>query len=379
VNLYYDNSVKLATTSTGVTITGTALSDNFTDASGYTIPYRRNALINGNFIIGQRGTSFTSATTPANSDDTYLLDRWIILSDGNDIVDVTQTTTVPTTLFKNSIGLDVETTNKKFGILQVIENQNCYHMIGRTVTFSFWAKVSDATKLDNVKAAIISWDSTADTVTSDVVNAWENEGTEPTLAANWTYENTPANLGVTTSWVKYTVSAAVDTASTANIAVFIWSDVTDTTAGHFLYITGCQLEVGPVATDFEFRQISDELILCQRYYEKSYNIADIPGTATATAVIYQVCAAYGTTAIDPGPFVFYKVRKRIAVNPTFYNHVTGSSGSARGGPAGAPQNCNPVLVGASENGFGSYFNTLVGLTDATAVAGWFHFVCDAEL
>ena len=44
---------------------------------------------------GQRDTE-RAATVPINSDDTYLLDRWVLLSEGNDIVDVTQeTTTVP--------------------------------------------------------------------------------------------------------------------------------------------------------------------------------------------------------------------------------------------------------------------------------------------
>jgi hypothetical protein len=40
----------------------------------------RNRIINGNFAIGQRGTTFASS---ANNDDAYTLDRWYILSDGN--------------------------------------------------------------------------------------------------------------------------------------------------------------------------------------------------------------------------------------------------------------------------------------------------------
>jgi hypothetical protein len=60
----------------------------------------------------------------------------------------------------------------------------------------------------------------------------------------------------------------VDTASTSNIIVFIWSDVTDTTAGDFLYITNVQLEKGTQATSFEYRQYTTELALCQRYFEK---------------------------------------------------------------------------------------------------------------
>jgi hypothetical protein len=222
----------------------------------------KNRLVNGSFNIAQRGTSFVSG---ANNDDTYNLDRWYVLSDGNDAVDITQTTTVPTGA-KYSIGLDVETVNKKFGIAQIIENVNCYDAIGGNVTLSFQAKVSATTKLDNVKCAIVAWSGTADSVTSDIISAWGAEGTNPTLIANATYENTPANLNVTTSWATYSVTANVDTASTANIIVFIWSDVTDTTLGDFLYITNAQLEIGTTTTPFERRLYNQELANCQRYY-----------------------------------------------------------------------------------------------------------------
>jgi hypothetical protein len=136
---------------------------------------------------------------------------------------------------------------------------------GQTVTLSFQAKVSATTKLDNVKCAIVAWSGTADSVTSDIISAWGAEGTNPTLIADATYENSPANLNVTTDWATYTVSAPIDTASTNNVIVFIWSDVTDTTAGDFLYLAGVQLEAGSVATPFERRPFGTELQLCQRY------------------------------------------------------------------------------------------------------------------
>jgi hypothetical protein len=244
----------------------------------------KNRIINGSFDIAQRGTSFTSG---ANNDDTYNLDRWYVLSDGNDAVDITQTTTVPTGA-KYSIGLDVETVNKKFGIAQIIENVNCYDAIGGNVTLSFQAKVSATTKLDNVKCAIVAWSGTADSVTSDIISAWGAEGTNPTLIANATYENTPANLNVTTSWATYSVTANVDTASTANIIVFIWSDVTDTTAGDFLHITNAQLEIGSTATPFERRLYNQELANCQRYYQKGEqrHRADPPPTALGASIYF---------------------------------------------------------------------------------------------
>ena len=229
-----------------------------------TAPVNKNYLINGGFAIAQRGTTFASG---ANNDDAYTLDRWYILSDTNDVIDVTQDTTTVPTNGQFAIALDVETANKKFGIASIIENKDVIGLVGNTVTFSFKAKVSSTTKLDNVKAAIVAWSGTADSVTSDIISAWGAEGTNPTLIANATYENSPTNLNVTTSYATYSISAAVDTASTKNLILFVWSDVTDTTAGDFLYIAEAKLELGSFATAFQYAggTIAGELAACRRY------------------------------------------------------------------------------------------------------------------
>ena len=233
-------------------------------AGGGDVNYK-NGLINGDFAVAQRGTSFTS-TDRLNNDDTYNLDRWYLLSDGNDIVDVTQSSTAPDDQL-TSIALDVETANKKFGIAQIIENTNCTGLIGQTCTLSFKAKCSAVDKLDNIKCAIVSWDSTADSVTSDLVSAWGVEGTNPTLASDWTYENSPANL-----------------------------NVTDTTAGQFIYITDVQLEAASSATDFERVPYQFNLMSCQRYFE-------ICGSGFAGGT------NSGGDAVDGS--LFFKVSKRI--------------------------------------------------------------------
>lgn len=258
---------KTAANAQFVDVAGDTMTGNLNVPSLNTGPLAgfRNALLNGNFQIAQRGTSFVAG---ANNDDTYNLDRWYVLSDGNDAVDITQdTTTVPTNGSQTAIALDVETANKKFGIAQIIETRNCAAFIGNTVTFSFKARVSSTTRLNNIKAAIIAWDGTADTVTSDIISAWNSGGTNPTLIANATYENTPANLNVTATYATYSVTAAVDTASTKNIIVFIWSDVVVTAAADFLYVTDAQLELGSTVTPFERRPIGIEQLLCQRYYQ----------------------------------------------------------------------------------------------------------------
>jgi hypothetical protein len=259
----------------------------------------KNALINGDFAVAQRGTSFTSATTFVNSDDAYTLDRWYILSDGNNTIDVSRSTDAPTNQLTSML-MDVSTTSRKFGIAQIVEQSNCVGLIGQNVSLSFKAKVSAITNLDNIKAAIISWSGTADTVTSDIISAWGAEGTNPTLIADATYENSPANLSVTTSWATYKIeNIAIDTASTKNIIVFIWSDVTTTAGTDLIYVTDVQLEKSATATDFERLPFDVNLSRCQRYgyYTGSDGLSGVrmigfgfngSGSYTAAAVYYPV-------------------------------------------------------------------------------------------
>ena len=343
---------------------GITLDGQFNSASSMGF---KNRIINGGMNIAQRGTSFTS-TSSANNDDTYVLDRFYILSDGNDIIDVTQTTTVPTGA-KFSIGLDVETVNKKFGIAQIIENANCFDAIGGNVTLSFQAKVSSTTKLDNVKCAIVAWSGTADTVTSDIISAWNVEGTNPTLIANATYENTPANLNVTTSFATYSVTANVDTASTSNIIVFIWSDVTDTTLGDFLYITGIQLEKGSTATSFDYRPYGTELALCQRYYyrvkstgnseiiSQSYN----DSTSVARGVIFfPVSMRTTVTALEQsGTAADYAINATSGGGnctsiPVFYSGSTFASSIAFNRGSGLTAGQGSILTSGSASGTNAY-------------------------
>uniref|UniRef100_A0A6M3ILR5 Uncharacterized protein n=1 Tax=viral metagenome TaxID=1070528 RepID=A0A6M3ILR5_9ZZZZ len=239
---------------------------------------RKNAIINGSFRVAQRGTSFTAATVPLNSDDTFLLDRWILLSEGNDIVDVTQNSS-------EWIKLEVETANKQFGILTILEAKDCLRLVGETVSLSFQAKMAAADdNTHSLKAVVLSWSSTADTVTSDVVDAW---GATPTYVANWTAENTPSSNTLTTSVQTFKIEGiSVDTASTTNIAVFIFCDQTDGVVDDAVFIRRVQLELGSVATPFEFRPYGQELTLCQRYYVKQYSDLGVIGqVATVTASI----------------------------------------------------------------------------------------------
>lgn len=253
-----------------------------------------NLLDNGDFRVVSRGTSFTSATTPANNDDTYLFPRWVNLSDGNDIVDVSQeTTTVPDQGYA-ALKLEVETANKQFGTAQFLKAEDAAAIIGGTATFSFKARMggSNAT-VGTLRAAIISWSSTADSVTSDVVGTWAGAGTDPTLAANWTYENTPSDLTLTTSYQTFTISASIDTASTVNVGVFIWCDDTDGTIGDIVYITDIELVPGSSAnTTFQHKLIAVEKSNCEYHHRRIVNsTGGVIGIGTLQA--YDTANAFG--------------------------------------------------------------------------------------
>ena len=50
-----------------------------------------------------------------------------------------------------------------------------------------------------------------------------------------------------------------------------------TTPGNYVEFTGVQLEKGSTNTPFEFRPYAIELQLCQRYFNKTYDINTVPG------------------------------------------------------------------------------------------------------
>uniref|UniRef100_A0A6M3L300 Uncharacterized protein n=1 Tax=viral metagenome TaxID=1070528 RepID=A0A6M3L300_9ZZZZ len=328
----------------------------------------RNAIINGCFRVAQRGTAFTAATTPANSDDTYLLDRWVLLSDGNDIVDVNQVTTpVPTGAYSAASFL-IATQDKKFGILQVLEAKDAARFIGGTVSLSFKARMGASGTSTLLRAAVLAWSSTADTVTSDVVSAWGAEGTNPTLAANWTTENTPAALtALTADYQTYKIERiSIDTASTTNIAVFIWSDDMTNAAGDLVYITDIQLELGSVATPFEFRSYQQERSLCQRLYRRITpdSTSDVFGVgflyATETPVVYipfpvtmraiPTLETSGTAAdyrlLTGASFTVYTVAPSInqaSVDGAFLIGTIGTTGAAADGCVMDAANTNAFI------------------------------------
>ena len=275
-----------------------------------------NKIINGNFAVNQRSalftTSYTDSTPITNSDDTYLFDRWKLLSDGDDIVDVVSigrtmgsrdfgANSAPNYLPSETgfaMAMDVETANKKFGQAQFIESMNCNDLRGQTCTLSWKARAEVGQTSTSIKAAVIGWFGTSDTITSDIISAWNSEGTDPTLVANAEYLNVPSNILLNSTMKTYSLKVNVPV-GIKNVIVFIWNDMSDgdvgTTVGDFIFLSDVQLERG----DFENPRFQNEtydatLTKCQRYYFQSGRSAEqftIVGSGlinTATVAWFQI-------------------------------------------------------------------------------------------
>jgi hypothetical protein len=333
---------------------------------------RKNFLINGGFTVSQRGTTFTSATVPANSNDTYLFDRWILVSGhetdkDNDVVDVTQVTTPVPVGSYNAARFDIEDDDLKWGIVQVIEAKDSARLIGSKVSLSFKAAMAASDTSTLLRAAVISWSSTADTVTSDVVSDWNAEGTNPVLAANWTFENTPVALSaLTATYQTYRIeNISIDTASTANVAVFIWSDDMTNAVGDMVYITDVQLELGSVATPFEFRPYGQELALCQRYYFKnSYSSAAVIAIGYLQSTTIAICHPFYPVQMRASP-----PTPAVSAYTTWAFNNAGADNAATSinyiGP-GSELNCL-FAINITAMGAAGYCSSIRALTGQTAI------------
>lgn len=284
----------------------------------------RNYINNPEFSVHQRGSTIDAGSVGVtNSDGSYTLDQWILLCDGSDIVDVkSQTSDVPTgstNALLLEVPSDASTTGKKFGVLQWIENVNCESIIGQEVTLS--AQIKSTADLDDVRMGLVVWSgSTTDAPNKDIVSAWESEGVLPTLVSDIAFSNTPSDLGVTTSFAKYQVTATISS-SAKNVGVFIWSNVTGTTAGtDKLHIGQVQLEKKSTASDFNFEHYTDLLQRCQRYLQ-------FYSEATGASVVLAHTGHAFTTSARTRLTLITSMRTGGSVTFLNYN-VSGKTGGA---------------------------------------------------
>jgi len=236
----------------------------------------RNKVINGSMIVSQRNG--TSAVTTLNA---YNIDRWQIAASGNPgAYSFSQSTDSPDG-FANSFKIDVTTADTSLGstdihvFRQMIEGQNIQDFAKGTssakkFTLSFYVKTNktgtyivNLTDADNSRECSASyivsntnWNRYTISFPADTTGAFDNDNNVSLRVLFALLAGSSFQSGtLSTSW-----------AAQADANRYVGQvNLADNTSNEWL-ITGVQLEVGSVATDFEHRSFGQELALCQRYF-----------------------------------------------------------------------------------------------------------------
>ena len=212
----------------------------------------KNKIINGDFGIWQRGTSFSNPTN-----GTYTADRWFVELDGTGYTrTISQQTFTPGTApvagyegtyffrWNNSVAGTGNTINALSTRLEDIRQ-----FAGQTATLSFWAK-ADASRALTVYAY------------------------QQSTGGSGTVTTTVGTATLTTSWARYTMTVAIPSLSgitigtNSNIQIRIAMPTGVTMTCDFW---GMQMEESSVATAFQTATgtLQGELAACQRYYYRT--------------------------------------------------------------------------------------------------------------
>ena len=187
-----------------------------------------------------------------------------------------------------------------------IEGYDIQRFMGQVCTISFWIK-SSVTGTYSVGFQNTGSDySYPASYTVNAANTWEKKTCTLTFAdgstGTWNYTNGAG------SNVIFSLASGAGSMGTANQ----WATGSKPTAtGHVnilsstdnvLYLTGVQLELGAVATPFEFRPYQQELALCQRYCQQLqpyFNTTSADGFFFAIKYLTNCIASQGMTLSVP--------------------------------------------------------------------------------
>jgi hypothetical protein len=289
---------------------------NFSSSNGGPLAGFRNRIINGNFDIWQRGTSFSNPV-----DNTYTADRWVVVYNGSGATrTITQkafvvgsTEAAPGAALYLEFAQTVAGSGGTFNVFQQrIEDVRTFG--GQTVTVSFYARgASAALTLPNITLSQAFGSGGSATVFNTVAASVVIAGTN---FAKYTYTVTlPSISGKTIGTGSH---LALEFALPIN-------------ATFNFHVASVQLEPGPVATPFEQRPIGAELALCQRYFQRMTNT--IRGVITTPTLI--------RTTLN----YFYPVQLRATPNATILSPVTGASGKLRNEDSASDVDCTIFSAG----------------------------------
>ena len=211
--------------------------------SGAGAPSHRNDIINGGYLVNQENDT-------AAADDDYSIGD-LFLHVGEAAVTTSLQTSGGPQGDRNFARINIDTANKQSGWVYFLSNADCQDYIANgKMSFGIKVKTVADKVIGTVRIGLLKWTGTADAVTSDVVGTWAQDGTNPTLATSWSYENTPADVDITTSWARYTVEDVTVDADTNNLAAFLWIDDGTIAEDDQLDVSEWQLNPGSTVNAF---------------------------------------------------------------------------------------------------------------------------------
>jgi len=177
------------------------------------------------------------------------------------------------------------------------------------------------------------------------VISWQGSG----FNAYWKLStDTTANNGPdsTVGFSSALSSGDTFTVSGSGTGNHLWIKFSLDTALDFSTLDKVMVEEGTVPTPFEHRPYGIELALCQRYYEKSYNLDVALGTSTQEGSFRTLASRTLSSAADYMYSVQYKVTKRSSTDLVIYS-IDGTQGSVRDISGGTNTTLRSSLGGAS--------------------------------
>ena len=351
--------------------------DTLQNATGENLVFNnKNLLINGGMNIWQRGTSASSKTTSGY----YTADRFRNTISSMGTWTYSQSTDVPSGQgFGYSLKLDCTTADASpaasdFHSLQHrIEGQNLQHLLkgsssAKALTLSFWVK---SNKTGTYIASIFDNDNSRNISKSYTISSastWEKKEITFDGDTTGTLDNDNANslqleffFGAGTDYSSGTLATSWESYTQANRAVG-QVNLADSTSNEF-YLTGCQMETGSVATDFEFEPYERTLSKCQRYYEHiPMGRADVPG-----GIVINTSGAFRC------PPITFKVNKRTLATMSQLNAWTFTWYD------GATNTCSAQSIDGNSYGFSvSGTSSSSRSTYQALIGGGGHMASDTE-
>lgn len=260
----------------------------------------RNRLINGAFAIDQRNCS-ASRSIVAGAALLYTVDRWYAYCTGANVTGQQVAGAVANTYNYRFTGAGSVT---GIGFGQRIEATNCADLAGTTAMLSV--------NLSNTLLSTVTW-------TAYYANTTDTFGT---LASPSRTQIATGTFSVTSTLTRYNAQISIPIAATTGIEIVL--SVGAQTSGTWT-IGSVQLESGTAATTYEYRLTDQELSMCQRYFEKSYDLLTTPGTVTQNG-------SKGTSVNNTGYGItpcYFSTTKRVPPTVTTYSPGTGAAGFAR--------------------------------------------------